>query len=328
MNTNWNCIGHQNVISYLRRSIMNGLRTHAFLFIGPEHVGKLTLARIFAQTVLCFDATRSDQSPCGACTSCRVFASGAHPDVYTVTRAEDKKQISIEQIRGAQERMATSSLLNSYKVLIIESAHELSESASNALLKLLEEPHRKTIIILTSPDASLLLPTIVSRTQRIRCNLVPGKEIYAALVSRGMHRDDAATLSALACGRPGIALAYLADTEQYAAYRDRLRVLCHAIAGTGVDKIIAVDHLIPKGADGGEVLETLALVLREVLRAHVEGIGAIPHSFLEEPLHKVMLAHPLNSIVRAMKYVERAKELRDANVSPRTALEYALFHIY
>lgn len=304
----WGIIGHHNAVTFLQRSIASGMRAHGFLFTGPAHVGKMTLARAFARELL-----KSDID--------------AHPDMIFLRRADDKKNISIEQVREMQGRLSLTSFLNSYKIALIEHAEDVSDQAAHALLKMLEEPHPNTVIIMIATDARQLLPTIVSRMQLIRCLPVPGKEIYDALVARGQHRSAAAELTAIACGRPGIALSFAADPGAYAHYCTRLVNICAALAGTFADTSMAAESLTVEG-EADAALHTVMSAVRDALHVSLFGADAATHRCAQQELVRVASKSTASSLAQCLTLLDRARDLIAANVSPRVALEQALFHIY
>jgi len=139
---------------------------HALLIHGAEGLGKRRLARWIAQSVLC-DGTRESLDSCGTCTSCVLFRAGTHPDFREIAPEEEKQQISVEQIRDACSSLAMTSYRLGYKAVIVQPAHLMTPAAANSLLKTLEEPSPRTLLVLLSSRPSALLATIRSRCQQI-----------------------------------------------------------------------------------------------------------------------------------------------------------------
>lgn len=188
-----NIIGHKNITSFLEKSFQNGQIAHAYLFYGPAHLGKRTVAEKFAEMLL----GQSIEN---------------HPDIYFARRERNEKDdklsknISVEQMRDLERKLSLSSFLNSYKIGIIEEAETLSIEAANSLLKTLEEPTSKTVIILLTSNISALPPTIVSRCQVLKFLPVSQKKIYEYLLSLGASRDEALNLANISWGKPGLAI--------------------------------------------------------------------------------------------------------------------------
>ncbi|MDP5040433.1 MAG: DNA polymerase III subunit delta', partial [Paraglaciecola sp.] len=135
---------------------------HALLLQGSLGIGKTEFAKEFASYVLC--AKSSPDHACGECQSCLLQRAGSHPDFHEVL---SEKQIGVDQIRDAIKKLSGSAQLSGAKVLIIYAAHTMTEASANALLKTLEEPTSNTFLLLVTDKAERLLPTIISRCERI-----------------------------------------------------------------------------------------------------------------------------------------------------------------
>src|SRR5215475_7988935 len=142
-----------------------GRMPHALLIHEAPGTGGDWLATWAAALVLC---ERGKAAPCGDCTACRRIASLHHPDVNWVRLQEDSRQIRIEQVRELAAELALTSHSGGYKVAILTPADALNRFAANALLKTLEEPSPRTLLILVATQPSRLPPTVISRCQRLR----------------------------------------------------------------------------------------------------------------------------------------------------------------
>src|SRR3990172_3744250 len=204
----WEVLGQNRAVSVLQRSLETGSLAHAYLFVGSAHVGKMTLAINLAQALNCEAAN----IPCGECLSCQKIKAGKHADVQVMMLSgeaseENRAKISVEQIEQLQHSVSLPPFEGKYKVFIIDGAEFLSIGAANRLLKSLEEPVGKVIFILLTPDEKLLLPTIVSRCQRLELSLMPANQIEDALKTKwGIELEKAKLLSRLAHGCLGWAV--------------------------------------------------------------------------------------------------------------------------
>jgi DNA polymerase-3 subunit delta' len=224
----------RTAIETLRRSISTGRVHHAYLFDGPDGVGKELAAWGFAQALVCERRAAGESDACGACSAClRAIPrpselTANHPDVVVVERGlydpatigrrtPEIQEISIDQVRTlVLAHAAFPPREGRAKVFIVRRAEELGLPAANALLKTLEEPGARTHFVLISSTPDALLPTIRSRTQRVRFGTLPSDVLVALLEQRGVASDTALAIAPLAAGSmtQALALADPAVTEQ------------------------------------------------------------------------------------------------------------------
>lgn len=176
-------LGHQRVREILARAIDTGRLHHGYLFTGPRGVGKFTVARALAAALNCLK--RPDDRfapPCGSCSPCKRILAHQHPDVFTIEpTGATAKYIRIEQIRTLQKASISAPYEARYRVVLIDDAHFMTEEAANALLKTLEEPPARMLLILITDQPHRLLDTIISRCQRVRFGALPTAQIANAL---------------------------------------------------------------------------------------------------------------------------------------------------
>jgi DNA polymerase-3 subunit delta' len=261
----WPIVGHEWAVRLLQRTLQPeaaGLR-HAYLLLGPPQVGKSTLARIFAQALLC---TAADDRPCGECRSCRLMARSSHPD-FRLLQPRDKEgevdradgTLKVEQAAELIHAAALSPVEARYKVFVIQDAHTANDSFANKLLKTLEEPPDHVILCLTAVDRASLLPTIVSRCQVIELRPLPVQTIQAALVSQWqVGSEQAELLARLANGRMGWAVEQLQDREGAGRRMEQLSQLWKLVAADRVERLGFAEQLAG-GRNNQQLFAMLAL---------------------------------------------------------------------
>jgi DNA polymerase-3 subunit gamma/tau len=154
-------VGQETVTQTLRQAVRSGRIAHAYLFCGPRGTGKTSTGRILAKAVNCLNV--ADGEPCNRCEICASITEGRCLDVIEIDAASNR---GIDEIRSLREKVGYSPSLARYKVYITDEVHMLTEAASNALLKTLEEPPGHVIFILATTEPHKVLPTIMSRCQR------------------------------------------------------------------------------------------------------------------------------------------------------------------
>jgi DNA polymerase III subunit delta' len=232
-----------------------GAAPHAVLLVGPEGVGKTTLAMDLAAGLLCAAEDR-EARPCGACRGCRLVRSGGHPDLHLLGPDGPGRQVVIggsgSRARGVRDLIADLALLpveGGARVAIVGSAHRMNEDAQAALLKTLEEPPAGVTIVLCADAEEPLLPTIRSRCARLRLGPVPIREVEAILATAGI--DDpalAARTARIAAGRPGRALAWAADPDALRTRDALARILLDLTEHNPAARLVAVRSAVAEAA--------------------------------------------------------------------------------
>jgi DNA polymerase-3 subunit delta' len=234
----WSVIGQNRVVSFLQRSLESGALAHAYLIVGPPHIGKMTLALNLAQALNCEVAER----PCRECLSCQKIASARHADVQIIGLAQSEdaaeaKLIGIDQIKQVQHSASLPPFEGKHKVFIIDGAELLSVEAANCLLKTLEEPVDKVTFVLLTVNDSLLPATVVSRCQRLELKPLSTDELTSALMgNRGLEPGRARLLAGLAHGCPGWALLAAADDSLLQQRDEGLNRLLDIITADGEER--------------------------------------------------------------------------------------------
>jgi DNA polymerase-3 subunit gamma/tau len=211
-------VGQQHVTKTLANAIHSNRVAHAYIFSGVRGVGKTTTARILAKALNCVKGPTAE--PDGTCDSCREISAGSSLDVLEIDAASNR---GIDQIRELREMVRYAPASSRYKVVILDEAHQLTDEASNALLKTLEEPPERVVFILATTRAEDLVETIKSRAQLFQFRALSFKEISEEI--ERIAREEKLTIE------PG-AVAVLARAAE-GSLRDGLSLLEQAISYSG-----------------------------------------------------------------------------------------------
>lgn len=289
-------IGQKLASTVLLRAVREEKVTHAYLFSGPESVGKMTTALAFASALNCQNPTENGDA-CGQCVSCRMISEGNHPDVQTISPSG--AQTKIEQMKELRRSANFAPVVGKWKVMVVEQADTLNEAAANSILKTLEEPPAYLIIILLSKNPVLILPTIRSRCLVIRFANAGEDELKEALMSRfGAGEDEARFLTAYSEGRPGAAIS-LVGNENFFEWRRQVVNLAIRILSLDVRYALRLSedlqNLAQAEKDGKnqrlamrDLFNALILLYRDLLNLAIQGINAeIINSDLREQLMAV-----------------------------------------
>lgn len=288
-----NIIGQKRVKDILSRAFRNQRLTHAFLFHGPEGVGKEATALELAKMILC---EHPDQAPCGACGQCHKVSGLNHSDVMYIfpamksTKPEEERTvldsvvanpyfrqrpwaaptISIDKIRELRRVSAIKSFEGRGRVIVIAEADKMTTEASNAVLKILEEPSKKMTLILTALNKESLLPTIVSRCQEIKFAYLSDSEIEQALRQQSQVPDTQASfLARIAFGSYRRALEWL-DEDVMAKREKVVELLRDALVKDDLALLSLADQFI-EAKDKNYIKNMLSLTLiwlRDVMMLH------------------------------------------------------------
>ena len=325
-----NIFGQDGAIDQLRRAYLAQRLPHGLVFAGPVGVGKATTARALAALFLCERPQRD--VPCGKCASCRAIAADAHPDYHVITkeliRYHDKTgkskgiDLSIHVLRPELvAKAALKPVMNVGKVFVVEQADLMNAQAQNAILKTLEEPAGRAVIVLLTDQLNALLPTIRSRCQVVQFAALGEGAVREQLIKGGVSKDDATRAAALSEGSLGLAMRWLEDGVVDGAGELERRLEAIESSGSAGD----LDHWFKKAADdyatrqlardplGSKdqaTREALALYLRLAAQRFRRRLGELEH----DPAALEQACGAIDAIVLTEEYV-------DANVSVALALQ-------
>lgn len=211
MKYNWSIIGHEKQLQMIERDIESGNLAHAYLLVGPNSVGKSTVAKKLAGILQC------EKDFCHDCSTCLQVTKGSHID--TVELLDDKESIKIESVRKLIDRL-NMTRQSKYKIVLIQRLERMTTEAANSFLKTLEEPPERTIFIMTTNNIKLLMPTVVSRVRTIKFLNVSSTYLEETL-QKLFPESDAETLNKVALfsmGMTGRAMHLMENPEALSNY--------------------------------------------------------------------------------------------------------------
>lgn len=318
-------IGHAKPLESLRAALAHGRLHHAYLFVGPEGVGKHTVARALAQAVHCSESTNDY---CGRCAACASIMDGNHADVRAVQPLAGKKEISIQQVRDIERELRFRSFGGKRKIAIIDPAGLMNVSAQNALLKTLEEPPENSLIILITPNAGGLLPTLRSRCLRLSFAPLPRAEVAAFLRAKhNVKPDTAESLAAISMGCIGSAV----NLDQQALIEKRRLWAGMLSALTSRDYQSAIAAAETLAASRDEALEFLGWAqswYRDIL---IHGVSRRPDELVNldmlPQIEEQSARGGVDSALAALSQIGSASAGIQRNLNRRMVLEKFLFRV-
>jgi DNA polymerase III subunit gamma/tau len=340
-------VGQEGVVRTLKNAVATGQVRQAYLFAGPRGTGKTSMARILAKSLNC--AQGPTPTPDKTCNACVTIANGTSLDVVEMDAASQR---GIDDIREIRDRVVLQPVEGRYKVYILDEAHQLTDAAFNALLKLIEEPPPHLVFVFCTTDLSKMLPTVRSRCQtfafarprlpelvRALRHVADGEGIDApdnalsliARGARGSYRDAISTLDQLAAGTEGTitvqaVLQLLGAIEEEALFR-----LCDLVVDQDTAGALTyVEELSSQGQDLGRLVTELLEHLRHLLL--VQHMGEVPESLPVTEETRERLREQANqlgapTVVRLIDLLAVAVEDLRQGGDPRLPLELALVKV-
>jgi len=340
-------VGQEAVVRTLKNAISSGQVRQAYLFAGPRGTGKTSMARILAKSLNC--ASGPTPEPDGTCHACVAIAAGTSLDVIEMDAASQR---GIDDIREIRDRVVLQPVEGRHKVYILDEAHQLTDAAWNALLKLIEEPPPHLVFVFCTTDLSKVLPTVRSRCQTfvfqrprlqdlvtVLTRVAEGEGLDAppqalslvARAARGSFRDATSTLDQLAAATEGkvtvqAVLQLLGTVEEEALFR-----LCDLVVDRDTAGALTfVEELSEQGHDLGRLVSELIEHLRHLLL--VQHMGEVPESLpvTEEARERLraqanQLGEP--TVIRLLDLLAVAVDDMRQGGDPRLPLELALVKV-
>ena len=294
---------------------------HGLLLQGPAGVGKEHFASALAAALFC-TARAGRLEPCGRCAECLLSAAGTHPDVHWVRPLEDKKSVGVDQVREVCERLAMTSMRSGYRVAILSPADRFTAQAQNALLKTLEEPAPRTVLVLVTARPSALLATLRSRCQRIEIAR-PEASLAARWLAERLGRPAPSRLLGVAGGAP---LKALALAPHFEGLEEQMTGLLDALFGERIDVTRAAADMLGEGLPAR--LDWLEAWLAAALR-RAGGLGDETALTFRagSPLQRATTGLNISAAFQVMDRLREARRLLEGSASPALVVESVLLEL-
>ncbi len=313
-------LGHDRQKDILRRVLTSGRLAHAYLFTGPEGVGKRLMALALVRAIFC------SEGGCGDCVSCRKVDHFNHPDLHLLE--PDGNAIKIEQVRTVQREFSYRPLEGSRKVCLVEKAEKMHPAAANALLKTLEEPTGDALFILLSAHPEQVLQTIRSRCQPLPFSRLPGEALKRDLMRR-LELDDTEGHLLAALSEGSFKKALGRDRELFLHGR---RDFLKAVTALSPGSILPLFDLARELADNKEQLPEYL----EILQVFYRDVLLVMHGRPEEDLvnvdllakvHRSASRETVATVLAKLGAIQTARHHLERNVNRELALDHLLLQL-
>ncbi|MBI4294954.1 MAG: DNA polymerase III subunit [Chloroflexi bacterium] len=331
----WQVIGQDRAVKLLKGSLGGERLCQAYLFVGPRQVGKGTLALDMARALNC----TGEVPPCGGCQPCTRIGGGLHTDIQIIdvattsgtVAARHKTEIGIDQIKELQRSASLPPFEGRFKVFIIDGAEYLSTEASNCLLKTLEEPPPRVVLVLLAAREDALLPTVLSRCFLVELRPLSLAEVEAVLLRRGVEKERSRLLARLCGGRLGWALAAAADESVLGRRRDKLEEIIALVDSSDEQRFAYAAKLAALAAQSREAMrEVIAMWLgwwRDILMMKGGCLAGITNMDYQDKLAAQASYFSLGQAKDIISNVQMAQEQLELNANPRLVFETLMLSI-
>ncbi|PNV60353.1 DNA polymerase III subunit delta' [Clostridium sp. chh4-2] len=316
-------LGHDMIKEHFKKAIEAHKVSHAYILTGESGMGRKSLAKAFAMTLLC---EKGKSEPCMECHACKQVMTGNHPDLVFVTH-EKPNSIGVDDIREQiNDTIMIRPYSSYYKIYIVDDAEKMTVQAQNALLKTMEEPPAYAVILLLTTNQEAFLPTILSRCVQLKLKPLQDHVVKQYLVeSQGIAEAEADVYAAFARGNLGKAI-HLAESEDFRIMYDDILYLMKNIKQMNISELL--DYIRKLKEDNRDIYECLDLMqmwYRDVLMFKTtKDINLLIFKNEYGTINEMSQKSSYEGMDKIIKAVDKARVRLDANVNMELAMELML----
>ncbi len=309
---------HKNRAKLLNFKNFKANAAHAYLILGPQNIGKSTYAKKIAEIFLC---EKNKTIPCGQCHSCVLIRKEQHPDLQIISPQGEKNPIiSISKAKEIRKIVESSSFLGGFKVFVIQQAEKLTVPAQNALLKTLEEPVPKTIFLLTTHSEKSILPTILSRCQRIKLTSLSRGQIKDYLkVRHGAKQSE--LIARYAVGRPGMALKLSENEKAFGDILEKFEEVKKIVKSGSIFYRFKKAEKFSAPELRNQMLDFFEIFFRDLLHLKINSDQFLINMVAREDMIEIAKNYSVLEILRILKNIGKIRLSLLQNINPKSAFE-------
>src|SRR3989339_309637 len=306
-------IGHEKILNYFDKVVETGNLSHAYIFFGPEHLGKKFVAENISEKLFGISLEKLL----------------TYPDYLLVDQeisqktGKLKKNIDADQMRDVKIFLSQKGFMGGYKVAVVDNAEKLNNSSANVILKTLEEPKGKSVLFLIARNYELLLPTIRSRCQTINFSVVSKKTIKEGVLRKGVSESEADEIVKLSGGLPGLALGWVDDKDSYNEYKKEIFRFITLFNRPFYEKLEKVEDVFGDKVDHIASREKLMKEI-DIWQSVLRGLLHSNNNLLEAKLKLKVGDGP---ILKIMNKLKEARLQLENNIHPRILIEQMLLEM-
>jgi DNA polymerase-3 subunit delta' len=323
----WGLLGNEWAVQLLQEHIASGTVRQAYLFSGPQGIGRRTLALRLAQAINCPTPIAVGE-PCLTCRTCTLIEGMQHPDLTVLQAEEIGGNLKVDQVRELQRSLSLAPYEAKQRMALLLRFEDANPSAANALLKTLEEPPPHVVMMITAESSERLLPTIVSRCEVLRLHPVPLGVLERWLKTRwGVPPEEARRLAHLSGGRPGFAVQRYQSPEKVILRESWLDDQNDLLTASRVERFAYAEMLVKDKEILYGTLQAWLSFWRDVLMAASGASVPLTNLSREEEVARLAEVLDLAGAFHLVTRLERTFDLLEQNVNARLAVEVFMLEL-